>query len=150
VSSRNNLSSLLDDLVGAGEQRGRHFEAKSDSSSAAAGGIATGNGTGAGKPESQPGLDQKIEADNGSYLIKIVDKPTDAEALLIFIGPNQTFETKVALGTYKVRGASGDTWYGASNLFGPSTSFWSYPDRAERALPATTSFNSRSRATPAA
>jgi hypothetical protein len=58
VSSRNNLSSLLDDLVGAGEQRGRHFEAKSDSSSAAAGGIATGNGTGASKPESQPGLDQ--------------------------------------------------------------------------------------------
>jgi hypothetical protein len=38
VSSRNNLSSLLDDLGGAGEQRGRHFEAKSDSFSTAAGG----------------------------------------------------------------------------------------------------------------
>jgi hypothetical protein len=66
----------------------------------------------------------KIEADNSSYLVKIVDKSSDTEAMLIFIGPNQTFDTKVALGTYRIRGASGDTWYGEKNLFGPSTSFF--------------------------
>jgi hypothetical protein len=66
----------------------------------------------------------KIEADAGNYAIKLVDKKSNAEMLMVFIGANQTFDTKVPLGTYKILGASGDVWYGERNLFGPSTSYF--------------------------
>jgi len=66
----------------------------------------------------------KIEADAGNYAIKLADKKSKAEVLMVFIGANQTFETKVPLGTYKILGASGDVWYGEKNLFGPSTGYF--------------------------
>src|SRR5215813_12851926 len=66
----------------------------------------------------------KIEADAGNYAIKLADKKSNAEVLMVFIGANQTFETKVPLGTYRILGASGDVWYGEKSLFGPSTSYF--------------------------
>jgi hypothetical protein len=66
----------------------------------------------------------KIDADAGNYLIKIVEKSSNAEVMLIFVGANQTFETKVALGTYKMRGASGNVWYGEKHFFGPCTNYF--------------------------
>lgn len=66
----------------------------------------------------------KIEADAGNYAIKLVDKKSKTEVLMVFISANQTFDTKVPLGTYRILGASGDVWYGEKNLFGPSTSYF--------------------------
>jgi hypothetical protein len=59
-----------------------------------------------------------------NYIIKLVDAATNTEHLLIYIDGGSSFETKVPLGTYKIRGASGSTWYGTTELFGPSTSFF--------------------------
>lgn len=66
----------------------------------------------------------KIEADAGNYVIKIVEKASNAEVMLIFIEANQPFETKLALGTYKMHGASGHVWYGEKHLFGPCTNYF--------------------------
>jgi hypothetical protein len=84
--------------------------------------IKTGLSGGKGERRSSRALDDR--GGQQQLLIKLVDKTSDTEAMLLFIGPNQTFETKVALGTYKIRGASGDILYGEKNLFGPSTSFF--------------------------
>lgn len=40
-----------------------------------------------------------------------------------YIVGGQYFETKMPLGTYEIRYASGDVWYGEKHLFGPSTSY---------------------------
>ena len=66
----------------------------------------------------------KIETDSGNYVIKLIDKSSNTEVLMIFIGANQTFETRVPLGTYRIVGASGDVWYGERDLFGPSTHYF--------------------------
>jgi len=66
----------------------------------------------------------KIEADASNYAMKLIDKKSNAEVLMVLIKANQTFETKVALGTYKIVAASGDVWYGEKHLFGPSTSYF--------------------------
>jgi hypothetical protein len=66
----------------------------------------------------------KIEADAGNYAVKLIEKNSKAEILMVFIGANQRFETKVPLGTYRILGASGDVWYGDRDLFGPSTSYF--------------------------
>jgi len=59
-----------------------------------------------------------------NYVVKLVDATTNAEEMLIYIEAGRTYETKVPLGTYRIRGASGSTWYGVGDLFGPSTSFF--------------------------
>jgi hypothetical protein len=63
----------------------------------------------------------KIEADATNYVLKLKDRKSNNEVLMIFVSANQTFETKVPLGTYRILGASGDVWYGEKDLFGPST-----------------------------
>jgi hypothetical protein len=65
-----------------------------------------------------------IEADSGNYAIKLLDKTSNTESLMVLIGANQTFETRVPLGTYRIVGASGDVWYGERDLFGPSTHYF--------------------------
>jgi hypothetical protein len=44
--------------------------------------------------------------------------------MLIYVARNSRFETKVPLGTYIIRGASGSVWYGERMLFGPETSYF--------------------------
>jgi hypothetical protein len=40
------------------------------------------------------------------------------------MGRNSSFETKVPLGNYKIRGAFGPTWYGEKHLFGLVTTYF--------------------------
>lgn len=41
----------------------------------------------------------------------------------MFIRAGQSAETLVPLGTYRIRYATGETWYGEDFLFGPQTSY---------------------------
>jgi len=66
----------------------------------------------------------EIEAAQGShYLLKLVDAYTGAPVMTVFVRSGTTVEVKVPLGTYEVRYASGETWYGYEYLFGPETSY---------------------------
>lgn len=58
------------------------------------------------------------------YLLKVIDAKTGKEEVLFYIEGGKTFDTKVPLGTYKIRAASGTIWYGAEEFFGSGTSFF--------------------------
>lgn len=66
----------------------------------------------------------KIRAAAGSYyLVKLVEVYSDETALDVFIHSGSEIEVDVPLGTYEVRYASGEKWYGYEFLFGPATSY---------------------------
>lgn len=66
----------------------------------------------------------EIKAAQGShYLLKLVDAYTASPVLTVFVQSGSTVEVEVPLGTYEVRYASGQTWYGYEYLFGPNTSY---------------------------
>jgi hypothetical protein len=66
----------------------------------------------------------EIKAAQGShYLLKLVDAYTFAPVLTVFVRSGTTVQVEVPLGTYEVRYASGETWYGYDYLFGPETSY---------------------------
>jgi hypothetical protein len=75
----------------------------------------------------------RIEAPSGSdYIIKLVNVDTKSEELAIYVSRNATYETKVPYGAYRIRGASGQVWYGEKNLFGPNTSYFSLAKKNEK------------------
>ncbi len=57
------------------------------------------------------------------YFVKVTDWTTGAPVLTMFIRAGQSAETLVPLGTYRIRYATGETWYGEDFLFGPQTSY---------------------------
>lgn len=64
-----------------------------------------------------------ITADKGSdYYVKIIDVQSKTTIMEIYIEEGRTFRSKLPLGSYELRYASGTTWYGPTHLFGPSTS----------------------------
>lgn len=67
----------------------------------------------------------EIDTPSGSenYYVKLVDASTGAPVMTAYIYGSQTFETTVPTGTYRVRYATGETWYGPDHLFGPQTSY---------------------------
>ena len=66
----------------------------------------------------------EIKAGQGShFLVKLVHVGTNQPAMTIFVRSGETVEAEVPLGTFEVRYASGDTWYGDDLLFGPKTSY---------------------------
>jgi hypothetical protein len=61
---------------------------------------------------------------SADYVLKFVNIRDGKEQMLIYVRRASTFETKIPLGTYKINGAYGETWYGEKHLFGPErTSF---------------------------
>ncbi len=56
------------------------------------------------------------------YFAKVVDVATDKPVKVVFIWSGNSVEIKVPLGTYRVKYACGNTWYGRKYLFGPETS----------------------------
>jgi len=56
-----------------------------------------------------------------NYFVKLVDETTNKTVMTIFVRGGQSVETKVPLGTYEFRYASGKHWYGEEELFGPWT-----------------------------
>lgn len=57
-----------------------------------------------------------------NYYVKLVDIETGKTAVTIFVWGGQSIETKVPLGTYELRYATGRDWYGEEKLFGAGTS----------------------------
>ena len=58
-----------------------------------------------------------------SYYVKLVDAFSGALVMTFFVYGGQSFETEVPLGTYRVKYATGSTWYGEDHLFGPDTRY---------------------------
>lgn len=66
----------------------------------------------------------EIKAGQGShFFVKLIHLGTNQPAMSIFVRSGETVEVEVPLGTFKVRYASGETWYGDDLLFGPETSY---------------------------
>jgi len=57
------------------------------------------------------------------YLVKLSTWSGDHDVLTMFVRSGQTAETQVPLGFYRIKYASGRTWYGLRYLFGPETSY---------------------------
>ena len=57
------------------------------------------------------------------YFVKLIDVTTGENAMGIFVRGGSVAEFEVPLGSYEVRYASGLTWYGLGDLFGPETSY---------------------------
>lgn len=58
-----------------------------------------------------------------NYYIKIVNTSTNQAALTAYVVGGRPFEVLMPLGTYEIRYAAGDTWYGTEHYFGPDTAF---------------------------
>ncbi len=58
-----------------------------------------------------------------NYLVKIVDYYSKSNIMTIFIKGGDTIKTKVPLGIFEIRYASGKQWYGYEHLFGKNTSY---------------------------
>ncbi|MEQ1658682.1 MAG: hypothetical protein ABL896_07885 [Hylemonella sp.] len=58
-----------------------------------------------------------------SYYVKLVDVTNGKTVMTMFVRGGQTWETKVPLGSFKVKYATGMKWYGPQpeRLFGPQT-----------------------------
>ena len=66
----------------------------------------------------------QIKAAQGShFLLKLVNSRNNSPVLTVFVQGGTTVNIKAPLGTYEVRYAGGDTWYGDDHLFGPDTSY---------------------------
>jgi len=58
-----------------------------------------------------------------NYLLKMEHWESGRAILDVFVCGGDRVEIKVPVGTYRVKYASGKTWYGYEDLFGPRTSF---------------------------
>lgn len=66
----------------------------------------------------------KVDNSQGDHaLIKLVDASTGEDALTVFVRAGSIVEIEVPLGTYEARYATGETWYGYTYNFGPSTAY---------------------------
>ena len=66
----------------------------------------------------------KVSAPEGThYWVKLVDVATSAPAVAMFVRAGTTAEVKVPVGTYVIKYASGQKWYGTTYLFGPDTAY---------------------------
>lgn len=60
---------------------------------------------------------------SGHNPVKLVDADTKEPVLAVFVQEGSRVDLNVPLGTYKVRYASGEPWYGYEYLFGPNTAY---------------------------
>jgi len=66
----------------------------------------------------------QIRSSAGSnYLVKLDSASNGRPVLSIFVRGGRTEDVHVPLGTYVVKYASGDKWYGYTHLFGPDTQY---------------------------
>lgn len=73
--------------------------------------------------ESIAPLTIKTDATVGNYFIKLTDVGTNIDVVTLFIKYGETASLNVPLGTYKIKSATGDVWYGDEFLFGPLTNY---------------------------
>ncbi len=67
-------------------------------------------------------LEIRTRAGN-NYFIKIVNSKSNEPVLTAYIVGGRPFEVLMPLGTYELRYAAGDLWYGTKYYFGPDTVF---------------------------
>ena len=60
---------------------------------------------------------------NVHYFVKIVDYYSNRNIASVFVRGGSSVDLDVPLGSYKLKYASGDTWYGNKYLFGPRTNY---------------------------
>ena len=66
----------------------------------------------------------ELKSSYGSnYLVKLADASTRQPVLTVFVRGGETVSIDVPLGTYTVKYAAGDKWYGYRFLFGPTTGY---------------------------
>jgi hypothetical protein len=71
----------------------------------------------------------RISVSSGEhYYIKVVDAYTEARVLTLFIRSGRTAQVDVPLGTYRLKYAVGDTWYGREDRFGSETRYFEAED----------------------
>jgi hypothetical protein len=58
-----------------------------------------------------------------NFLIKLSDAKTGKSVLKLYVVGGEPAKIKVPLGSYEVKFASGETWYGDEFLFGPETRY---------------------------
>jgi len=58
-----------------------------------------------------------------SYFVKLTQATTGVAVMTFYIHGGQTFDTEVPLGSYRIKYATGDVWYGETHLFGPETQY---------------------------
>ena len=59
-----------------------------------------------------------------NYLVKLAPFSSTDIGMTIFIRAGESMETKVPIGSYEFRYASGQKWYGYENRFGPTTAYY--------------------------
>jgi tetratricopeptide (TPR) repeat protein len=59
-----------------------------------------------------------------NYLIKLVNIDNARDQIWIYLKGGESYSTKVPVGTYNFRAATGNEWYGREDLFGPNTRFF--------------------------
>lgn len=65
-----------------------------------------------------------VKSSYGSnYLVKLVDATTAQPGLAVFVRGGENIELKVPLGTFIVKYAAGEKWFGEKYLFGPETGY---------------------------
>lgn len=66
----------------------------------------------------------EIKTNSGSdYYVKVVNATNNENTLAIYIHGGETVEVEVPLGSYEIKYASGENWYGDKELFGIETSY---------------------------
>ncbi len=66
----------------------------------------------------------QIQTQSGSdYFVKVSEIASGLDIETVYIRGGETVSIEVPLGTYEIKYASGDTWYGDDNLFGTDTSY---------------------------
>lgn len=58
------------------------------------------------------------------YYVKLVSVATNEAVLMFMVDPGTTFRTKAPLGEYRLRYATGVTWFGPKHLFGARTRYF--------------------------
>jgi len=58
-----------------------------------------------------------------SFYVKLTDAGTGVLVMTFFVQGGQSFEAVVPVGTYRVKYATGLTWYGVDDVFGPDTRY---------------------------
>jgi hypothetical protein len=66
----------------------------------------------------------QIKTSSGSnYLVRLEDISSGKNIMEVFVRGGTTVDIEVPLGTYQLKYASGQTWYGPDHLFGPETAY---------------------------
>lgn len=68
-------------------------------------------------------LSIRTPAGEESYFVKVVDAYSQEPIITLFVHGGQTLEVNVPLGTYRIKYATGKTWYGEQYMFGPNTRY---------------------------